>query len=242
MGASVGTLPQHLNTLLHSVSQISQPQTSEGGSTQGLSEVAELSTALSKVSEAPAGLSNEERSLLSDASPEVKVMANPLMAKILQNSAAGHPSDPGAVQQSLQTLISFQKFYDDYQTTLSGLLWASCVGLVLLAALVLVLDMKGLSRLLCGVVHSLSGRWLWAVSIGALGAFLSMKVNLWASLPSELWVAPSVGLLMSAGLLRTLDMNAPVWNGTFTSLLAPLASCGIILGWDFGSGLLRGLI
>jgi hypothetical protein len=191
--------------------------------------------------EAGAPLSAEERQILAEITPSVELKMNPLMAAMLEKSRSG--ATPGARRDSLlesaRYIAMAHRVYQENQARLVGVIWGAPALLIVGALALSMMGAKGTARTLAGACHSIAGKALWGLSLSAIVMFATSRADLWSSLPNDLWVVPAWSIVASAFILRAIDMNAPVWNGTLMSLLAPLVSCGVVLGWDRMAGLTK---
>jgi len=258
LAGTAGTLPQRLKPLLAGAGlppSIQASLRSAGGARQGEMVASPemermLEAALAGSGAMPAkfleSLAPEERQIAAELRPQVEVLTNPLMAKLLQASSSS-PSASGAQGADPRLEVAryaalAHRVYEENQDRLIGVLWGAPVSLLALAGLFYVLGVKGASRHFAGACHSLAAKALFLISLGAAVMFLAFKVDLWASLPQDLWTVPVGALIVSGAFLKVVDLNFPIWNSTVTSLMAPIGSCALILGYDRATSLLRGFI
>ncbi len=193
-------------------------------------------------------LDRESQQILSDINPQVDIIRNPIIDKILR---ASKTLDSKLKNRSLMNLQSAQtvnqKQNKDHRSRAGGwslldllnhaslqkAAWRFPLIILGLAVLFLALGQKSWARLLAGFCHSVTRKWLFVFSLAVVGSFMFLSMNLWHILPGCLWQAPIVCVLFSAGLLRMMDMNAPVWNRTLLSLLSPLTACVLVSAIGF---------
>lgn len=101
-------------------------------------------------------------------------------------------------------------------------------ALLTIAVVLAIVDLKGAARALAGACHWVTGNWLILLSGAGLGLRYAWRVDVWGLLPGEFCWAPAAAVLASAGILRVLDMNEPVWNKTVLALAAPVLS-GVVV-------------
>lgn len=159
--------------------------------------------------------------------PELEIQKNPLVDKLLKMGRSKARKREERKRRPFEWNVWFERQ--------SGLLsrWSLGVpGVLNLAGLLFVLlGLKGQGRSCLSFCHFLASTWIFLLSIFAVFLFAVPHINAWAVLPNGVWSWPIVGILVSAALLRTLDMNAPVWNDTIKSFITPLAAFTIVLIW-----------
>ncbi|TBR23200.1 hypothetical protein EPO15_06415 [bacterium] len=158
--------------------------------------------------------------LVRQARGEQKTIRNPLIDVLLGQG----PAAKAAMTPRLPALPT------GWRPAKSTVLWASSAatwGPVLLLGLAVVLaiiDLKGAARALAGLCHWSTRSWLILLSVAAPGLRYLWRIDVWGTLPSELCWAPAAAVLVSAAILRQLDLNEPVWNKTVLALSAPVVS------------------
>ncbi len=154
---------------------------------------------------------------------------NPVIDQLL----SGRPGTlaPAAPRLELPTLPSAVMWKPSREQLLlaSTAVWWIPAVLLMLAVLFAIVDLKGVSRALAGVCHGLAGFWLMALAGAAPALYKLLRVDVWGTLPGELWGVPAGALLLSAVIMNFLDLNTPVWNRTVISLAAPIVSCLAVL-------------
>jgi hypothetical protein len=233
LGFSAASLPQKLDGLLAMKAGLDQQMLAQQDTILAAADAAR-DGGTSK----PAQLTAEERQLAAEFSPQSQVLTTPIMGAILQASKSRGVSQLDA---SRWLLAAYQTFQQN-QALFISVVWAAPAALLLPAGLLLALGFKGGTRFLADHCLSLSTWWLLALSAATAALFVAAKVNLWTTLPHDLWAVPAAAVLFSAGLLKLVDVNFPVWNAAFGALGAPLLSCVFILGFDRFAPLVRGLL
>lgn len=151
-----------------------------------------------------------------------KVIRNPLIDVLLGQKAVAVPSF-AARAPSLLSGLAWRPGKDAALWATAAATWGP-VLLLGLAVVLAIIDLKGAARALAGLCHWVTGHWLILLSVAAPGLRGLWRVDVWGSLPSELCWAPAAAVLVSAAILRTLDLNEPVWNKTVLALAAPVVS------------------
>jgi hypothetical protein len=262
--AVVGNVPQHIQSLLPAhiesivptaqLAQLSgepQPAADASASTDdrelqdwtkpekpqagGAAQLTDDDRRLAAWTGPDAATSPEERQLAAEASPDTVVMANPVVLDILRASKSrGVPK-----LDAKRYVLAAHQAYAENQAALISVLWGAPAAVLGTACLFLLFGAKGAARYIGGLCNSLSRLWIFLLSIGTALVFLAARVNLWAALPTDVWVVPLAAMLGSAAFLRALDMNYPFWNSSVSALTAPLASCALVLTVDHGAALLH---
>lgn len=191
---------------------------------------------LSSESSDPEGrpLSGDDRQLASDLKLNADVYANPLIASLLK-SGKSRPQDIG--QDWKAQVVDIYRTLESHQAKLVGVVWAVPSLLLIGAAFYYLTGSRAEARAATRLCHGLLAKWLIALSAVALVTHFTLGANIWASVPVDLWKVPIGGLLVAAGLHKSLDLNAPVWNSTLLCLLCPLGSCLLVLGVSGGRAL-----
>lgn len=154
-----------------------------------------------------------------------KVIRNPLIDVLLGKKGPTLPAGGSfaARAPSLPSGLPWRPGKDAALWATSAATWGP-VMLLGLAVVLAIIDLKGAARALAGLCHWVTGHWLILLSFAAPGLRYLWRVDVWGSLPSELCWAPAAAVLVSAAILRTLDLNEPIWNKTVLALAAPVVS------------------
>lgn len=210
---------------------------------------------------AVSGLSAQERALMADAAPRIEFKDNALTRQLgiapggkIKAEAMQLPGAAGKVMQRLkagkgpefQNFKDFRgdilRFYSGHQATMAYALWAAPAGILALSFLLFLGKRYTFSMLLTGWVFLLANFLIWALSASVVFSAVLTKQSLLAALPRELWLAPVVFLVVSAGMLRLADENYPFWNRTISTLFTPIAASLVAAFWPLGLGYAKELI
>ncbi|HOX22030.1 MAG TPA: hypothetical protein PLL10_01090 [Elusimicrobiales bacterium] len=194
----------------------------------------------------------EERQMYREMSPQMEMITNPVVQKLLGsgkpgagvagllNTASGQESGEAALFSPLQklslqlkawVLVGRTVYYPKYRSELLFVMWAVPLCLMAAAFILLMLGQATAAAAFGQLVYRLSSLFLVLVSIAAAAAYLALKINLLAYIPMECWCAAVVFVFGGGLIMRSVDMNYPFWNYTVTSLLTPaMASC-LIFVW-----------
>lgn len=171
--------------------------------------------------------SSQKHAMISGGS--VDVMMNPLMAQMLGRgpapAAVPAEEDEASLPLSVKAraaLASLARSARSHETVLGTALWWGPVGLLILAGVCLIVDLRAPARIMAICVSGAAGIVLIAASGAAAGAAV-LNLGRTGALPGALFYAPPLWVLASAGLLKVLDPNARVWNGTLLLLGLPAA-------------------
>jgi hypothetical protein len=198
------------------------------------------------------GLSAEERGLMADAAPKIEFKDNALTRQLgiahggkLKTDAIQLPGAAGKVMQrfkaagpEFQNFNDFRgdilRFYSGHQAAMAYALWAAPAGILALSFLLFLCKRYTFSMLLTGWVFLLANFLIWTLSASVVFSAVLTKQSLLAALPRELWLAPVVFLVVSAGMLRLADENYPFWNRTISTLFTPIAASLLAAFWPLG--------
>jgi hypothetical protein len=220
LAVSASSLPQQLDKLINQSAQI---KAYAGGEDTVLA--AERAARDGKLN--LDALTPEQRQLLAEASSDPAALTGKLSAALVLASKRGGMPDVDAKRQ----VLAVYRAYQQNQAIILGAMWAAPALLVFVAGVMLAIGAKGIARFLAKLCFSMSSKWLFIFSVSAAGLYAAAHINLWSSLPHDLWAVPVVALLAAGGILRVADMNYPVWNSTTGALISPLLSCLFIVGW-----------
>jgi hypothetical protein len=223
LAASASSLPQQLDKLITESAQL-KAYSASADTIDAAADAARLGLPNAAVG---GGLSAEQRQLIAEASPESMVMSSPMMTAMVRAAQGG-----GGMPEinAKRTVLAGYRAYQQNQAAILGLMWAGPALLVFLAGVMLVVGAKGVARFLAQLCFSMSSKWLFIFSVSAAALYAAAHVNLWTSLPHDLWAVPITALLVAGGILRVADLNYPVWNTTTGALISPLLSCLFIVG------------
>ena len=118
-----------------------------------------------------------------------------------------------------------------YRRPLLAAVWGVPFVLCLAGGVSLGMSRYGWARRACGASFRLTSTLLLLLSAACILAYLLGTVNLLVMIPTWLWAAPVVFLLVSAFLMRFVDLNYPFWNRTISSLILPLLAVIVVFGW-----------
>ena len=212
LGASAAGLPPHIQKLLRVLP---------------FPNVTRTSVELPSPVEKNPAFNDEVSRLLSKTSPAMDVKMTPLMRSL---STRSNEPDFDALRNAARVKVG--GFYQANREALSDWVWGVPALILLASFLCLILGQKGYARFLGRACFSLCRVWILGLSLITVLCFTLWQVNAWGLLPPGFWISPILSVLVSAGLLRLLDMNFPVWNATLMSFLSPLIACAIMLAWD----------
>lgn len=160
--------------------------------------------------------------------PPVEVIRNPIIDSLLNQGAGARSRHAGMPPGlSLDSLLRWRPSKEAALVLSATAIFGPAVILGFSVVLALV-DFKGAARASAGFCHRASGNWLVFLSAAGLGLRYGCRVDVWGLVPGEFCWAPAGALLVSAAILRVLDLNEPVWNKTFLSLAAPVLS-GVVV-------------
>jgi len=196
----------------------------------------------------------EEREFFKSASPGMQTLTNPVVQKLM---GAG-PSKKGEVSSADSSGIEgvasmaaklasvgakpkapsqakiwagriYMVYYPRYKDAVFTGSWIVPLTLLVLSAFCMVLQYGGASSFLCNIVLEGTGfvLALFSALCVYVGFYFGGSVAL--SMLMELLPSPIVFLVLSAGLMRLLDMNFPVMSQLVGSLTLPVL-CAIIAG------------
>ena len=189
----------------------------------------------------------EEREMYKEMSPQLELVTNPMVQKLLggakKTALSGGGGAPAAsvdfswakqiaLQLRAYVLVARTVYYPKYKTELLFVMWAAPLTALATAMALLLLGYATAAGALGQLVFRFSSLALLFLSFISAAAYLVFKINLLAFLPWECWSAAVVFIFGGALVLRCVDMNYPFWNYTLTSLSTPvLASC-LVLFWS----------
>lgn len=165
----------------------------------------------------------------------------PVLQKLMRSMEKGQGQVQSAPDQAWEAWMKAQALYLQAKPWLKPWLWRVPLLFSFLALGSFLMGRIGWSRGLSDFGYGWGVRWLLLLSVGAAAVSLLTRSNAWALVPRELIVPPLIWILASAGTLRLVDMNYPVWNSVFQGTLAPLASMGLVLLLPKLASLLPGL-
>jgi hypothetical protein len=119
----------------------------------------------------------------------------------------------------------------EHRRPLLAVIWGVPFALCLGAGVSLGVSRFSWARSAGGASFRLASSLLVLLSAACILAYLLGTVNLLVMLPAWLWAAPVVFLLVSAFLMRLVDLNYPFWNRTISSLILPLLAVLVVFGW-----------
>lgn len=159
--------------------------------------------------------------------PRVEIIQAPVMAKLNEVFDPKHAKAASAgIKRDVRAL------YKRWKGPVVRFSWSVPLTLILLAFMALGAGSKGLSRFLASTCHWLARKWLLWLSFICVVGFTTLGVELWTVLPAAVWAAPVAAVLAAGALLKTVDMNYPIWNSTLSGLLAPITSCAVAVAWE----------
>lgn len=210
---------------------------------------------------AVSGLSAQERALMADAAPKIEFKDNALTRQLglaaggkVKTEALQLPGTAGKVLQrfkaakgpEFQSLDDLRgdilRFYSGHQAAMAYALWAAPAAVLALSFLLFLCKRYTFSMLLTGWVFLLANFLIWALSASVVFSAVLTKQSMLAALPRELWLAPVVFLVVSAGMLRLADENYPFWNRTISTLFTPIAASLLAAFWPLGLSYAKELI
>ncbi|MFC1679528.1 hypothetical protein ACFL2T_04895 [Elusimicrobiota bacterium] len=171
-------------------------------------------------------LTPQHRAAIRAATSKSEMIRNPVLDKLL--SMPKRPS-LGRAFSARGSVVA--ETLEPFAGAIRILLWAALAIIFISYAASAFLGLTGLTRFVSKVGHRLASLWLVWLSVVAATLLVLAKVDIWASLPGDGQLAAVLILLASAGALKSLDHNAPVWNSTVTGLATPIAVSLLVLGY-----------
>ena len=180
-----------------------------------------------------ANLDEDSRQFVMENATKYQVKMNPLLGKLLKQRRS--PDEVGKKSFSIQAcLLWFEQNKSKFGR------WILYIpGALLLFGLgFMLMGFKSQGRSCFSFCHFFGHMWLMFLSIFTVFIFIGTNINLWEFLSWKVWSGPILSILISAGLLHTIDMNVPIWNSTVRSFFPPIVAVLAIFLWDKISGLI----
>jgi len=203
----------------------------------------------------------EEREFFKNSSPGMQTLTNPIVRKLMGSGPAKKGGASASDSSGMEGVASvaaklaavgakpkapsvmkiwaariYMDYYPRYKDAVFTGSWIVPLSLLVLSAVCMVLQYGGASSFLCNIVLEGSGFVLALFSALCVYVGLYFGGSVALSMLMELLPSPIVFLVLSAGLMRLLDMNFPVMSQVVGSLVMPVL-CAVVAG---GLSLLSG--
>lgn len=119
-----------------------------------------------------------------------------------------------------------------HNTVALGIVWTVFSLLFATALVTFVASLHGIARACCRIGLRIAAIELALLSCCAVFLYVA-GIGFVPAVSSTLWLCPVGFVLVSAGLMRMVDLNYPFWNETVRALVIPIAASALVIGWDY---------